>query len=270
MEPLHQASYDQNQGQNPQYNQPQYQQPAPQRRSLLSVPVAILIAALLIAGAIIWVNKPTKLAAVNPNEQNESVLQPVTSKDHILGNPDAKIKIVEFSDTACPFCKMFNVTMEKIMAEYGKTGNVAWVYRHFPLDKPDAAGRILHKNAGLEAQAMECAAELGGNDKFWAFESRLYAVTPSVTGSNPQGLNPAELPNIAAYVGLDKAKFNECLSSGRYKDKVQSHYIDGVNAGVAGTPYSFLITPTGQKIPINGAQPYDSLKSAIDAILASE
>ncbi len=247
--------------------QPVIQQVPP--KQLLTMPIAILLAAVLIAGAILW-NKPAKTGSVNQPSEAEGVLAPVSAKDHILGNPDAKVMIVEYSDTACPFCKMFHPTMKRVMDTYGKTGNVAWVYRHFPLDKPDGAGRILHKNAGTEAQAMECAAELGGNDKFWAYTNRLYEITPSVTGQTPQGLDPKELPNIATYVGLDKNQFESCLASGRYKDKVESQYLSGINAGVAGTPFSFIVTPNGEKIPINGAQSFDTIKAAIDAILASQ
>ncbi len=243
-------------------------QPVPPKQ-ILTMPIAILLAAVLIAGAILW-NKPSKMVPTGQTPDSEGVLSPVTAKDHILGNPDAKIMIVEYSDASCPFCKMFHPTMKKVMDTYGKTGNVAWVYRHFPLDKPDGAGRVLHKNAGTEAQAMECAADLGGNDKFWAFTHRLYEITPAVTSKTPEGFDPKGLPVIAEYIGLDKAKFEECLASGRYKDKVESQYLSGINAGVAGTPFSFIVAPNGDKIPVNGAQSYDSIKAAIDAILASE
>src|SRR4051812_7191904 len=112
-------------------------------RSPLSIPVAIIIAGAIVAGAVIWTKKPAQVA-VNTNTQQAAALSgdtqpiaPITDKDHILGNPNAKIKIVEYSDPSCPFCKMFHPTMLKIMDTYGKTGDVAWVYRHFPLDKPD-------------------------------------------------------------------------------------------------------------------------------------
>jgi protein-disulfide isomerase len=184
-----------------------------------------------------------------------------------LGNPNAKIKIVEYSDASCPFCKIFHATMLQVMTEYGKTGNVAWVYRHFPLDQADENGNILHKNAGTEAQAMECAADLGGNDKFWAYANRLYSITPSVTNATPEGLNPAQLPEIAVYAGLDKTEFKTCLSSGKNKAEVDADYLEGINAGVSGTPYSVIITANGKQIPVNGAQSYATLKNALDGLL---
>jgi protein-disulfide isomerase len=222
--------------------------------------------------AIVWVRQPTKApsqlaAAQNAPSIGQINMRAISSADHILGNPNAPVKIVEYSDPSCPYCKSFNPTMEQIMTTYGPTGKVAWVYRHFPLDKPDTNGNILHVNAGHEARALECAASIGGNDLFWAFEKKLYEITPSVTGQTPKGLDQAQLPVIAKSVGLDTATFTDCLSSGKFKDKVEADYTDGVNAGVSGTPYSVIVTPSGNKIPLVGAQPIATVKSAIDTLL---
>jgi protein-disulfide isomerase len=242
------------------------------KQNLLTIPTAIVIAGAIIAGSIIYVMKPgTSGTAANPLVQAPQIMvKPVTASDHILGNPNAKIKIVEYSDTSCPYCKVFHNTMRKLMNEYGASGNVAWVYRSFPIDKPGTLpdGGILHPNAGREAQALECAASLGGNDKFWAYTNRLYEITPSVTGATPNGLDQAELPKIAEFVGLNVKEFKDCLDSGRFKDKVEQQYQDGLNIGIEGTPSSIMITPDGKNVPIPGAEPYDSLKAAIDAVLA--
>jgi len=242
----------------------------PKPRSLLTIPAAIIIAAAIIAVTLIYILKPSSRApaaaaqAVTPQVS----MAPVTAADHIFGNPNAEIKIVEYSDPSCPYCKMFNPTMYQVMANYGATGQVAWVYRHFPLDKPDQNGHVLHPNAGHEAQALECAASLGGNDKFWAFEKKLYETTPSVTPDSPNGLDQTQLPVIAKAVGLDTVSFNECLSSGQFKDKVEAQFVDGLNAGVTGTPYIIILTPSGSKIPLVGSQTYTTMKTAIDALIA--
>jgi protein-disulfide isomerase len=237
---------------------------------LLTIPGAIIIGAAIIALAIIWTQKPvvTTSQPAALGAVPESNLSPVTSADHILGNPNAPIKIVEYSDTSCPFCKAFHPTMQKIMDEYGPSGKVAWVYRHFPLDVPDAQGRVLHPNSNKEAQALECASKLGGNEKFWAYANHLYEVTPSVTSQTPAGLDPRQLPVLAAQVGLDISSFTECLDSDQFRDKVAKGYIDGVNAGVTGTPFSVIITPSGSKLPLVGAQPYTTIKTTIDTLLA--
>ena len=115
-------------------------------------------------------------------------MKPISDSDHILGDKNAPVKIVEFSDTECPFCKRFHTTMQQVVKD--SNGQVAWVYRHFPLDQ-------LHSKARKEAEATECAAELGGNEKFWAYLNRLMEVTPA-----NNGLDPAELLTIASYAGL--------------------------------------------------------------------
>lgn len=93
-------------------------------------------------------------------------MSPVTDKDHIKGDINAPVKIVEYSDIDCPFCKRFHTTMQEIMDSYGKDGKVAWVYRHFPLTQ-------LHPDAFNKAEASECITAKGGNDKFWSFVDAL-------------------------------------------------------------------------------------------------
>lgn len=228
------------------------------------MPVAVIIAGALIAGAIYLngsraengtlANNPQPQAAAQPSGDLEA-MNPITSKDHIRGNPDAPVKIVEYSDTECPFCKRFHPTMQQVMDDYGDSGQVAWVYRHFPLDS-------LHKKARKEAEATECAADQGGNDKFWSYLDRLMEVTPA-----NDGLDPAELPKIAQYVGLDVAKFNECLASGRFADKVEEDTQNAMATGGNGTPWSIVVGKDGKKYPLSGAQPYASVKQLIDIAL---
>ena len=147
-------------------------------RNNFSIPVAVIIAGALIAGALLYNNKgnsgyDSNLGAVADSEPiaEEKIvdinIRSVSGNDHILGNVNAPIKIVEFSDLECPFCKSFHQTMKKIMEEYGKSGKVAWVYRHFPIDQ-------LHSKARKEAEATECAAEQGGEIKFWGYIDRLF------------------------------------------------------------------------------------------------
>ncbi len=220
--------------------------------SPLSLSAAIVIAGAIIAVAIIWNKSPAPTTAAAPtNTQTIKInLSPITAADHIRGNPNAPIRVVEYSDSSCPYCKTFNPTMEEIMTQYGASGDVAWIYRHYPLDKPDQNGNILHKNANNEAQSLECAADVGGNDKFWAFEKMLYEKTPSVTGATPEGLDQKQLPVIAKAVGIDTTKFNACLSSGKFKDTVEKEFLSGVNAGVSGTPSSFFVLskPAGKSV----------------------
>ena len=145
--------------------------------------------------------------------------------------------------------------MKEVMDEYGKDGKVAWVYRHFPLDQ-------LHSKARKEAVALECANEQGGNDKFWSYADRLYEVTPA-----NNGLDPAELPKIAQYVGLDVAKFNTCLGSTKYDKHVEDEVQNATATGGNGTPWSIVVGKNGKKYPLSGAQPLPAVKQLIDLAL---
>lgn len=186
-------------------------------------------------------------------------VKPVAAEDHIRGNLAAPVKVIEFSDFECPFCKGFHATMRQVMGEYEKDGKVAWVYRHFPIDE-------LHSKARKEAQAAECANELGGNKAFWDYADKLFEVTPS-----NNRLDPAQLPQIAEDVGLDRAKFDTCLDgSGKFAAHIEANIQDATASGGQGTPYSVVITPKGEVVPINGAQPYEEVKAVIDAALKAE
>lgn len=217
---------------------------------------AIIIAGLIIAGAILLKgNQPAAPSnnAVNNNgnpPQQAGPLKPITNKDHIRGNPNAPIIIVEYSDFDCPFCKSFHVTMKQVLEK--NNGKVAWVYRHFPLPQ-------LHPNAFKKAEASECVAELAGNDAFWKYADKLFESTPLV------GLE--QLPNLAGEIGLDVVRFTICLSGNKYKSLVDNSIKDGSTAGVQGTPKSFIVKDGKVVDTIDGAQPIDSITPKIDAAL---
>ncbi|TSD02058.1 MAG: hypothetical protein Athens071426_573 [Parcubacteria group bacterium Athens0714_26] len=227
-----------------------------------ALPASIIVAGLIIAGTVYYTNTNTKkpsdnLAATGDVTSGQKLDGPkeVTSSDHILGNPNADLTFILFTDLECPFCKTFNATANQMMDEYGKAGKMRFVLRHFPLDS-------LHQKSRKEAEATECAADLGGNDKFWTYVNRLFEVTTS-----NDTLDPTQLPKIAEYVGLDVNKFNDCLSSGKFAAKVQTDYEDAVASGARGTPYSVILTKNGDKYPVSGALPYAQLKVIIDQIL---
>jgi len=219
-----------------------------------AIPFAIVIAGLAIAGAIYFGdNKKNILPAVAA--QPVGAVDPITATDHIIGNPNAKIVIVEYSDTECPFCKFFHSTMQRIMNEYGKDGKVAWVYRHMVVVPQ-------HTKAAREIEAIECANKLGGNTKFWEYLNKVFEITP---GNNQ--LDPAELPKIAKTVGLDVAVFNKCLDSGEMKASVDSSLKKNSVFAQNGTPFSVILVNKKPVDSIRGAQPYETVKAQIDALL---
>lgn len=236
----------------------------------LSIPIAIVIAGALIAGAVYLgqredaggVTTQVEVGAERENAQLSASLEsmtPITSGDHIRGNLNAPVKIVEYSDMECPFCKRFHSTMQQVTDEYGKDGKVAWVYRHFPLDS-------IHSKARPEAVAAECANELGGNDVFWKFTDRFFELTPSNNQTDIQ----AVLPQIAREIGLNESTFGACLTSGKYDEHIQDDLDNAIATGGNGTPWSIIVTASGKKYPLSGAQPHEAVKQLIELALSEK
>lgn len=227
-----------------------------QKQNPISTPLAILIAGVLIAIGVyagLRGDAPTAPSPQAAQETNENLkkMAPISAEDHIRGNPDAPVKIVEYSDTECPFCKRFHETMKQVTAEYGD--QVAWVYRHFPLDS-------LHSKARKEAVASECAAEQGGNTAFWKYLDRWFELTPS----NDQTDIDTVLPQIAREIGLDEAQFASCLASTKYDAHVEENAQNATATGGNGTPWSIVIGKNGKMYPLSGAQPYEAVKQLIE------
>jgi len=177
------------------------------------------------------------------------------ARDHIRGNLEAPVSLIEYSDFECPYCKRFHDTAKEIIRKYD--GKVNWVFRHFPLDFHNPA-------AQREAEAAECAAELGGNEAFWRYTDLIYARTLS----NGKGVPEAALSEMATSIGLDKSKFVECLGSGRKSARVKEDLAEGVAIGISGTPGNILRNNrTGAVVPRYGAQPIEQFTSAIDPLL---
>lgn len=187
--------------------------------------------------------------------QQEISVKPVDDGDHVRGNKNAKITLIEYSDLECPFCKQFHNSLREVFADKKYGDNVQWVYRHYPLTS-------IHPKAPKEAEAAECAGELGGSTAFWKYVDRVFEVTPA-----NNGLDPAELPKIAQYVGVNVAAFNKCLDSGSKATAVSEDAASGDAAGVQGTPHTIVLTPDGQKIPFSGALPANQIKQILDSVL---
>ena len=174
-----------------------------------------------------------------PNSPPPSKEVKVESDDHVRGNPNAPITIVEFSDFECPFCVRFHETMKQIIENY--PNDVRWVYKHFPLDS-------IHKQARPAAEASECAGEQG---KYWEYADEL--------NENQRSFSQSYFVTAARDLGLNVSQFEICLESGKYKSKVNDDYNEGVSLGVRGTPGNFI---NGQSVP--GAVPYEQIEAMIE------
>ncbi len=190
-------------------------------------------------------NQPA--AAPAPAEIDKETFKKLAEGEHVIGKKNAKVAIVEFSDFQCPFCKsFFDATFSQIKKDYIDTGKVKLVYRQFPLT-------AIHPYAMGAALAAECASEQG---KFEAYHDKLFA--------NQTSLTTEDLKNYASQVGLNTGKFNSCLDSQKYKDKVDADTKLGTDNGINGTPGFFV---NGKLV--SGAQPYENFKMLLDEALRS-
>ncbi|MEK7623391.1 MAG: thioredoxin domain-containing protein [Patescibacteria group bacterium] len=193
-------------------------------------------------------NLPGNALAGDVDPGSAVKLAPIGSTDHVLGNKNAKVTLVEYSDFECPYCGQFYPTVKQAMKEY--EGKVRLVYRHFPLVQ-------IHPQAEPAALASECADEQG---KFWQFHDKLF--------ENQGSLSDAYYTQIAKELGLNASKFADCVKGKKYESKVQSQAASGSDAGVRGTPHTLVVSESGKVTPVSGAQPYSALKNAIEQALA--
>jgi protein-disulfide isomerase len=167
----------------------------------------------------------------------------VSPDDAVLGAANAPVTVVEFSDFQCPFCARVMPTLKRIRETYGDRVRIVW--KDFPLTS-------IHPQAFKAAEAGQCAREQG---KFWELHDRMF--------TNQQALEPDALKKYAADAGVDTARFNACLDSSKYGERVQEHMGLGTKLGVSSTPTTFV---NGRLV--SGAQPYEVFASIVDEELA--
>ncbi len=182
-------------------------------------------------------------AAAAPTERKDVS----ADDDAVLGNADAPITIVEFSDYQCPFCeRFFSGALPQIESNYIKTGKAKLVYRDFPLS--------FHQMARPAAMAAECVREQKGDAVYYAFHNLIF--------ENQADLSVDNLKKWAAGLKVNASKFNTCLDTEQFGAEVDKDFADGQSYGVSGTPAFFV---NGQFI--SGAQPYNVFEQAIEAAL---
>ena len=167
-----------------------------------------------------------------------------------LGNKNAKVIMVEFSDFQCPFSKRaFERNFPRIKEEYIDKGKLVYYFFDFPL--------AFHEQATIAAIAARCAGEQG---KFWEMHDLLFEKQEEWSGKE----DAKEIfKKYAKQIGLNEEQFNSCIDNEKYKDKVQADYNYGSRIGIRGTPTFFI---NGKKIV--GAQPYEKFKQAIEEELS--
>jgi len=166
-----------------------------------------------------------------------------------IGDPNAPVTIVEYTDYQCPFCQRHVLqTMPDITSELIDTGRVQYIIKDFPLDS-------IHPEARVAAAAARCATD---QDGYFPMHDAIFAEQSTWSGATPAGAT-AVMVGFAEEIGLDAAVFADCLESGKYDDLVQQNLEEGAGFGVTGTPAFFI-----DGYPVSGAQPIDLFLYAVD------
>ena len=204
----------------------------------------------IIIGIVIGIGLTLNLEST-PNDSSILNKENLMQGSTILGNPDAKITIVEFGDYQCTFCyKFHDETMRKIDQAYIKAENVNFVYRDFPLNGPQSI---------LASEASYCAQK---QNKFWEYHDTLYN---NWGGENTGWITKNVLLGFANDTKLDLDSFSQCLENSEFKQKVLDNEQFAREIGIDATP-SFLIFNDSELYRIIGAQPFERFEQALQKL----
>ena len=229
-------------------SQPEDTPTPPARRSSLVLVVFLVLGfvAGLAVGYFSWGSVPIAVKAdesVNSAQASKRYDVPIGTAP-IWGPENAPVTIIEFSDYECPYCKKWTTEIWP-QIEQAYPDQIRLVYKDFPLSQS-------HPNASPAASAARCANDQG---KYWLFHDRLFASS---------SLNAQIFTNIATALGLDVAKWNDCINSNKYKADIEADYNYGAQLGINGTPTFFI-----NGLPMVGAQPFSAFKQVIDQELVA-
>ena len=147
-----------------------------------------------------------------------------------LGDPQAPVTLVVYSDFQCPYCKDFADGSEhRIIDDLVKTGRINFTYKYFPVVDKNSIGE-----SHWAAYAAECASE---QNKFWDYHDKLYS---EWRGENKKAFTKEMLKVYAAEIKLDTVKFNPCVDSDKHASLVAEHEKEATQLGLPGTPFFLL------------------------------
>lgn len=187
---------------------------------------AVIIAAIIISVAIVYSFGGKTGENSGGGGKEKTAVELGIDDDAILGDKNAPITVLEFSDFQCPYCEKFFKTVKPTLTEnYVKTGQVNFVYRDFA---------FLGKESLWAGEASQCANDQG---KYWDYHDKLFN---SQNGENVGTFSKENLKKFAGELGLNAEQFNSCLDSDKHKDEVEKDTQDGQDAGLSGTPSVFI------------------------------
>lgn len=249
----------------------------------LTTPIAIIIGSVIISFSILFnggviqikglsaTKSGTTPTAALPGASSaptapEAPSDPVkisVDDDPVLGDKNAPVTIIEFSDYECPFCKRhFDQTLPELVKNYIDTGKAKLVFRDLPLSFHDPL-------ATKQAIAANCAREQGTDETYFKIHDAIFKATTS----NGSGMTMDQLYGLANTIGIDQAVFKSCIDTDKYKEEVAKDLADAGSIGASGTP-SFVIGKSTDSGEIEGqllvgAQPFAAFKTIIDEKLSN-
>jgi protein-disulfide isomerase len=223
-----------------------------QRQRILTWGGIALAVAIVLAAVLIFVNRGDSADTTATVAWND-----IQQQGRVLGNPDAPVDFIVYSDFQCPYCKQFDTQdLPKVINNFVADGKVKVEWRPMPIISQAPLDSADNESV-QSAEAALCAAD---QNQYWAYGEKLYAAQ----GAENSGVfSDAMLKQTAADLKLDTTRFNECLDSGAKQEEVLKLRQEGLDAGVQGTP-TFLINDQLVSYTLKG---YDTLKGQLqDAI----
>ncbi len=220
-------------------------------RTFSSVPFAIPLLVLLVGGIFLLV------IFDSPDiEQAESlVVRPMNAEDHIKGSLDAPVHIILFSDPECPYCKDWHEdVLPRLMSKFGD--DIAIAYRHRLVSRYERSER--------EANAMECADIVGGNDGFWRYLDALFRATPS-----DDQLPPEKLYDFASIAGLSLPEFSSCLDEKPRARRIARDVQEAAVAEIAVSPTAIIMLRDASRSVVVPTSRYGPLEASVSLLLSA-
>jgi len=204
-----------------------------------------------VSGNAVGGNAPTPTPSAAPPTQQLGGATADADDDAFIGDADAPVTVIEFTDLQCPFCERHHSQVyPQIVSQYVDTGKVKYVARDFPLTS-------IHPLAAPASEAAECVREQSDDATYFEYVDKIF--------DNQQSLSQDNLRTWATELGYD---ISACMSSGKYKAEVQKDSQDAQAAGGRGTPFFVIVNSDGEGTPVSGAQPFSAFQQAIEAALA--
>ena len=235
---------------------------ARQRRERIITMIVVAGVILLVGGLLFLASQSKEGASSTPAGAGADLIPPAphphpNEDANALGDPNAPVTIIEYSDFQCPFCGRFARETEPLLIrDYVETGKVRLIYRTF--------GDWIGPESLRAAEAAYCAGDQG---KFWAFHDALFY---NQHGENQGAYTRDRIEAMAKMLGLDMVAFRQCLDEHKYQKQAMQDLRDGQAAGVRGTPSFIIIAPDGSQQFIEGAAPYDRFREVIEDALKKQ